>query len=92
MRAATVTTILGLVLISGALLAATATSTGGNAADSARGEFDRLDRNRDERIDRAEVRGNAEIAKQFAELDGDSDGMLEWREFLRREDPATSGS
>ena len=91
MRAATVTTILGLILISGALLAATATSTG-DASDSAKGEFDRLDRNRDERIDRAEARTDARIAKQFAELDGDADGMLKWREFLRREEPVTSGS
>lgn len=93
MKAASVTITLGLVLISGALLAATATSTDGNGIeDRARAEFERLDQNDDHRISRREAEPNPGLATHFAKFDRDSDGILDWREFLQHESLNATGS
>lgn len=86
MRAASVTTVLGLILISGALLAATTTPTG-HGDGSSRAAFERLDRNGDQRIDRQEAEANAGLATHFAKFDRDSDDTLSFKEFLRHDDP-----
>lgn len=91
MKAASVTTTLGLILISGALLAATATPTG-DPESQARAEFERLDRNDDDRISRREAEKNPGLASHFAKFDRDSDDTLVWSEFLRHEELSASGN
>ncbi len=90
MKAARITTTLGLILISGALLAATATPTG-DLEKRAQAEFERLDRNDDDRISRREAESNPGLAAHFAKFDRDSDGTLVWSEFLRHEELSASG-
>ncbi|WP_067563287.1 hypothetical protein [Halofilum ochraceum] len=90
MKAASATTTLGLILISGALLAATATPTG-DLESRARAEFERLDRNADDRISRREAQANPGLATHFAKFDRDSDDTLVWDEFLRHEELSASG-
>lgn len=90
MKAASATTTLGLILISGALLAATATPTG-DPEGRARAEFERLDRNDDDRISRGEAQVNPGLATHFAKFDRDSDDTLVWNEFLRHEELSASG-
>lgn len=91
MKAASATTTLGLILISGALLAATATPTS-DLEGRARAEFERLDHNEDDRISRGEAQANPGLATHFAKFDRDSDGTLVWKEFLRHEELSASGS
>lgn len=91
MKAAPVTTTLGLILLSGALLAATATPTG-DPESRTKAEFERLDRNGDDRISRREAQANPGLATHFAKFDRDSDGTLRWYEFLRHEELSASGS
>ncbi len=91
MNVARITTTLGLILLSGALLAATATPTG-DTASQAKAEFERLDRNGDDRISRSEAESNAGLAAHFAKFDRDSDDTLVWSEFLRHEELSASGS
>jgi|AntRauTorcE11897_2_1112592.scaffolds.fasta_scaffold09366_4 hypothetical protein len=90
MKAARVTTTLGLILISGALLAATATPTG-NPEKRAKAEFERLDRNGDDQVSRSEAGSYPGLASHFAKFDRDSDDTLEWSEFLRHEELNASG-
>ena len=90
MKAASATTTLGLILISGALLAATATPTG-DLESRARAEFERLDRNEDTRISREEAQVNPGLATHFSKFDRDSDDILIWSEFLRHEQLSASG-
>lgn len=90
MKAASATTTLGLILISGALLAATATPTG-DLEDRATAEFERLDRNDDDRISRLEAETNPGLAAHFAKFDRDSDDTLVWDEFLKHEELSASG-
>lgn len=89
MKTASVTTILGLILISGALLAATTTPTGHGDSRS-RVAFERLDRDRDQRISREEAEANAGLATHFAKFDRDSDDTLSYTEFLRHDRPGTA--
>ncbi len=91
MKAASVTTTLGLILISGALLAATATPTG-DTESRAKAEFERLDRNGDDQISRREAESNPGLAAHFAKFDRDSDDTLAWSEFLRHEELSASGN
>lgn len=90
MKAASATTTLGLILISGALLAATATPTA-DLEGRARAEFERLDRNDDDRVSRGEAQVDPGLAKHFARFDRDSDDILSWNEFLRHEELSASG-
>lgn len=90
MKAASVTTTLGLILISGALLAATATPTG-DLESRAKAEFERLDRNGDDRISHREAQPNPGLATHFAKFDRDSDDTLVWSEFLRHAEMSASG-
>ncbi|MDZ7787325.1 MAG: hypothetical protein U5K73_04080 [Halofilum sp. (in: g-proteobacteria)] len=90
MKAARVTTTLGLILLSGALLAATATPTG-DPEKRAKAEFERLDRDGDDRISRREAQSNPGLATHFAKFDRDSDDTLVWSEFLRHEELSASG-
>lgn len=80
MRAASVCTLLGLTLISGALLAAT---TGVTSAIPSRIEarFEALDANGDGEIASSEAKESAGLAQHFSELDRDGDGALSWPEF-----------
>lgn len=91
MKAAPVTTILGLILLSGALLAAASTRDA-ETGSRAKAEFERLDRDGDDRVSRGEAESNPGLATHFARFDGDSDGTLEWHEFLRHEELSASGS
>jgi hypothetical protein len=92
MKAAPVTTILGLILLSGALLAAASTRDADSAGSRAKAEFERLDRDGDDRISRREAESNPGLAVHFAKFDADSDGTLLWHEFLRHEELSASGS
>lgn len=91
MKAARITTTLGLILLSGALLAATATPTG-DPAKRAKAEFERLDENGDDGISRREAESNPGLAAHFAKFDRDSDDILVFEEFLRHEELSASGS
>lgn len=89
MKAARITTTLGLILLSGALLAATATSTG-DLESRAKVEFEHLDDNGDDRLSRGEAASNPGLATHFAKFDRDSDDTLVWSEFLRHEELSAS--
>jgi len=91
MRAATVTTLLGLGLMGGALFAAIATS-GGDTRDPAQSRFERLGRDGDAAIARHEAAADARVATRFADADRDGDGKLQWREYLHTEEDAISDS
>lgn len=91
MKTAPVTTTLGLILLSGALLAATATPNG-DPESRTKAAFERLDRNGDDRISRREAASNPGLAAHFAKFDHDSDDTLMWSEFLRHEELSASGN
>ncbi len=91
MKAARITTTLGLILLSGALLAATATPTG-DLERRAKAEFERLDGNDDDRISRREAESHPGLAAHFAKFDRDSDDTLVWSEFLLHEELSASGN
>lgn len=91
MRTAAVTTILGLILISGALLAAT-TRDKREPQDPAAVGFERLDRDGDGRISPREAEVNAGLATHFRKFDRDGDGTLDREEFLEHEGTIASGS
>lgn len=91
MKVARITTTLGLILLSGALLAATATPTD-DPARRAEAGFERLDDNGDDRISRREAASNPGLAAHFARFDRDADDTLVFEEFLRHEELSASGS
>jgi Ca2+-binding EF-hand superfamily protein len=91
MRAATVTTLLGVGLMAGALLAAIATSSG-ETREADRSRFERLDRDGDAAIARHEAAADAQVATRFADADQDGDGKLDWSEYRRTEEHAVSDS
>lgn len=92
MKTAPVTTTLGLILLSGALLAATATPNG-DPESRTKAAFERLDRNADDRISRREAASNPGLAApHFARFDHDSDDTLMRSEFLRHEELSASGN
>lgn len=80
MKPAAISIIVGLVLISGALLAAT-TGAGGDA--SARARFQALDADGDARITPREAEAIAGLATHFSKFDRDGDGALTWSEYRR---------
>lgn len=80
MKPAAISIVLGLVLISGALLAATA-DPGGEAEPRVR--FEALDADGDARITPREAEAVAGLARHFAKFDRDHDGTLTWAEFRR---------
>ena len=90
MKTAAVTSILGLALISGALLAA-ATSRTGEPNDAAGVEFERLDRDGDGRISPREAEVNAGLSTHFRKFDRDGDGTLDREEFRSHVQPGSAG-
>jgi len=79
MKPASISIVLGLALISGALLAATTNQTNQRARD----EFHGLDANGDAQISATEAKSFAGLAKNFSVFDRDNDGELSWKEFLQ---------
>ncbi|MEF8834075.1 MAG: hypothetical protein V5A42_04355 [Halofilum sp. (in: g-proteobacteria)] len=90
MKAASITTTLGLILISGALLTAMAKPSG-DVRIRAKAEFERLDRDGDDRISRREAQSNPGLATHFTKFDRDFDDTLTWDEFIRHEEVNASG-
>lgn len=80
MKAASVCTILGMTLISGALLAAT-TGVGDSMPSRIEARFESLDSDSNGRIAPRELAADAGLAQHFDELDRDGNGVLSWREF-----------
>lgn len=78
MRPAAISIVLGLVLISGAMLAAT---TG--ADEGPRERFEALDADGDTRVTQPEAEAIAGLARHFSKFDRDDDGALTWAEFRR---------
>lgn len=91
MKAASVCTILGLTLISGALLAATAGGTGETIAQ-VKSRFDRIDADENRRISPLEAMVSAGLSERFDKLDANGDGALSWPEFRRHRAPGGSHS
>ncbi len=80
MKAASVCTVLGLTLISGALLAATTGMTSGRPSHL-EARFETLDGDGDGRIVRSELDADSGLRQHFSALDRDGDGTLSWPEF-----------
>lgn len=80
MKPAAISIVLGLVLISGALLAVTA-GTGEDANPRAR--FEALDADDNARITPPEAEAIAGLARHFGKFDRDDDGALTWSEYRR---------
>lgn len=80
MKPAGISIIVGLVLISGALLAAT---SGSGEDASARARFEVLDVDGDARITPREARAIAGLATHFSKFDRNDDGTLTWSEYRR---------
>lgn len=78
MRPAAISIVLGLVLISGAMLAAI---TGAGAGPRER--FEALDTDGDTRVTQPEAEAIAGLARHFSKFDRDDDGALTWAEFRR---------
>lgn len=89
MKPASISIVLGLVLISGALLAATA-GTGGEKSPRAR--FEALDVDGNARITPPEAEAIAGLARHFGKFDRDDDGTLTWSEFRRHAEAREAGS
>jgi Ca2+-binding EF-hand superfamily protein len=80
MKAASVCTVLGLTLISGALLAATTGMTN-EMPSRLEARFEALDDDGDGRVARSELDADAALRQHFGALDGNGDGVLSWPEF-----------
>ncbi|MEX0607387.1 MAG: hypothetical protein WD382_06905 [Halofilum sp. (in: g-proteobacteria)] len=80
MKAASVCTVLGMTLISGALLAAT-TGVTGAMPSRIEARFEALDTDANGRIAPREAEADAGLAQHFGDIDRDGDGELSWREF-----------
>lgn len=91
MKAASVCTILGLTLISGALLAAT-TSVTNELPSRLEARFKALDGDGDGGIARGELDADAGLRQHFGALDHDGDGVLSWPEFRGRGMPDWTNS
>lgn len=78
MKAASLCTVLGLTLISGALLAAT-TGVTDSMPSRIEARFETLDADGDGRI--APQEADAGLEQHFGAIDTDGDGVLSWREF-----------
>lgn len=83
MKAASVCTVLGLALISGALLAATTGMTS-EMPSRLEARFETLDGDGDGRVARSELDAAAGLRRHFGALDHDGDGALSWSEFRDR--------
>jgi Ca2+-binding EF-hand superfamily protein len=91
MRAASISMILGLTLMSGALLAETAGLSDARRT-TVQAEFRAHDADGDGRITRAEARHrNAGLHTHFSKFDRDADGALSLEEFRRHAAPAAAG-
>ncbi|MDZ7749867.1 MAG: EF-hand domain-containing protein [Halofilum sp. (in: g-proteobacteria)] len=87
MKAAAISTILGLTLISGALLAETIGLDGRDGRAAAE-RFDAYDADGDGRVSRDEAgRMSAGLHTHFAKFDRDADGTLSRAEFRRHAAP-----
>lgn len=80
MKAASVCTVLGLTLISGALLAATTGMTS-DRPSRLEARFETLDGDGDGRVVRSELDADSGLRQHFSALDHDGDGVLSWPEF-----------
>ncbi|MDX1610522.1 MAG: EF-hand domain-containing protein [Halofilum sp. (in: g-proteobacteria)] len=87
MKGASISTILGLLLLSVAILAAS-TGFAGGQRDEVRDRFEVLDADGDGRVTPAEARRtNAGLATHFDKFDRDGDGTLSLGEFRRHAQP-----
>lgn len=87
MKGASISTLLGLVLLSVAILAATAGLAGGKR-DEVRDAFTAIDRDADGFISPAEARRvSAGLATHFDKFDRDRDGALSLTEYRRHAQP-----
>ena len=89
MKAASVCTVLGLTLISGALLAAT-TGVTGAIPGRIEARFNALDADGNGQIAPEEAKVSAGLSRHFASLDRDGNGILSWPEFRGRKMPGDS--
>ena len=90
MKAASVSMILGLTLISGALLAQTVGLAGGQQAE-VEAEFRAHDVDGDGAISRSEAKStNAGLHTHFSKFDRDADGTLTLEEFRLHAAPGAS--
>lgn len=89
MKPASISIVLGLALISGALLAAT---TGAGTDADPRTRFEALDADGDARITPPEAEAIAGLARHFTKFDRDHDGALTWAEFRRHAEARQVGS
>ena len=87
MKGASISTVLGLALLSVAVLAASAGLSGG-PRDEARDRFAVIDRDGDGFISPLEARkASAGLATHFDKFDRDRDGALSWTEYRRHAQP-----